>query len=58
MRSRRAVLDAADVQRSGVEIDLLPAKITDFGCTEPMPERKQDHKRIAVALPIRASDFD
>jgi hypothetical protein len=52
------VLDAANMQRSCSEVDLFPAKIADFRCSQPMPERKQHHERIALALPVRGSDFD
>jgi hypothetical protein len=58
MRSRRAVLNATDVQRSCSEVDLFPAKIADFRCSQPMPEGKQHHEPIALTLPVRGSDLD
>jgi hypothetical protein len=46
------VLNAADVQGCAREVDLFPAQITDLGCSQPMPEGKQHHEAIAIALPI------
>ena len=37
MCSRRPVLDAADVQVCGLEVQLLPAQIADLGGPQPMP---------------------
>jgi hypothetical protein len=52
------VLNATDVQRSCSEVDLFPAKIADFRCSQPMPEGKQHHEPIALTLPVRGSDLD
>lgn len=38
VRGRRPVLDATDVQVCGVEVDLLPAQIADFGGAQPVPK--------------------
>jgi hypothetical protein len=46
------MLDAANMQRSCSEVDLFPAKITDFGCAQAMAKRQQHHQPIALALPI------
>jgi CTP-dependent riboflavin kinase len=58
MRSRRAVLDAANMQRSCSEVDLFPAKIANLRCAQPMPKRKQHHECVALALPVRARAID
>ena len=38
MGGRRAILDPADVQRAGFEVDLLSAQVDDLGCPQAMPE--------------------
>jgi hypothetical protein len=58
MRSGRAVLNPANMQRCSSEVDLLPPQINELGCTEPMPEGKQHHEAIAVALPVRVRAID
>jgi hypothetical protein len=46
------------MQGCGSEVDLFPTKITDFGCSQPMPKGKQHHEAIALALPIRTRCLD
>ena len=48
---RRAVLDPANEQRPVLKIDLIPAQVHQFGGTEAVPIRQQDHGGIAVAFP-------
>jgi len=38
MRCRRATLDATNVQPCGVKLDLIPAKVNQFGRPQAMPE--------------------
>jgi hypothetical protein len=48
MGAGRAFLDPADCQGPGVEIDLIPAKINQFGGPQAMPIGHGDHGGIAV----------
>ena len=58
MRGGRTVLNPANMQRSCSEVDLFPAKITDFGCSQSVAECGEDHQCIARALPISAGALD
>jgi hypothetical protein len=40
------------------EVDLLPAQINNLPRAQPMPERKQDHERIARAMAIAPRSLD
>ena len=57
MHARRAVLRPADVQTSGVELDLMPLQITELGSPEAVTVGDQDHARVpmapAASLPSR-----
>jgi hypothetical protein len=52
------MLDAANMQRSGGEVDLFPTQIPNFGCTQSVAECGEDHQCIARALPISAGALD
>src|SRR5438270_13503362 len=51
MHARDAVLQPVDVQQPAIEIDLIPAQRHKFPDPEPMPERNEDHRGIAGAVP-------
>ena len=58
MRAGRSVLNPANMQGCGSEVDLFPAQIADLRCSQSMPKRKQHHEAIAGALPIPALAID
>ncbi|SRR6266566_436682 len=58
MRAGRSVLNPANMQGCGSEVDLFPAQIADLRRSQSMPKRKQHHEAIAGALPIPALAID
>ena len=48
MRRRRAPLGPADVQGRGVEVDLIPAKVGEFGHAQAVAVGDEDHGGVAV----------
>ena len=48
-----ASLAPADVQAPGIELDLVPLQIADFGGPKTMSVGDQDHDRIAMPVPAR-----
>ena len=52
MRRRRAPLGPADVQGRSVEVDLIPAKVGEFGHAQAVAVGDEDHGRVPVAVPI------
>jgi hypothetical protein len=47
-----ALLDPADVQRPGGEVDLVPAQVHQFGRPKAVPVGCKDHCRVAVAMAV------
>src|SRR5262249_54095509 len=58
MDARRAVLAPAHVQDGRLKLDLLPPKVTDLDRSEPVAEGQEDHRPIAVRLPIGLGGLD
>ncbi len=48
-----APLTPADVQAPGIELDLVPLQIADFGGPKTMSVSQQDHGCIAMPVPAR-----
>jgi hypothetical protein len=48
MRAWRAVLDSADVQGRGFEVDLLPAQVNDFGRSQAVAIAQKYDERVAL----------
>ena len=47
MDARRAVLGTADVDRCGIEINLLPANVDQLTDPQRMPEGHEDEQTVA-----------
>jgi len=58
LRRRRAVLCPGDRQRRGLEINLGPLQVANFGRPESMPEGNQDHGLVPVRPAIALAAFD
>ena|SRR6266576_3294571 len=58
MRCRCAALGAAQMQRAGFKRDVGPLQAAEFRCSQPMPERNQDHGRVTLAPPIAPCGLD
>ena len=58
VRARGAVLDPADVQGRGFEVDLLPPKVHDLGRPQAMPIGQKHHQSVAVAVAVVADRLD
>ena len=58
MRRRRALLDPADVQGRGVEVDLIPAKVGEFGHTQAVAVGDEDHGGVAMTVAVLAGGLD
>lgn len=58
MRTRRTLLDSSDMESGCRELDLIPAKIRQFGSAEAMSISDEDHSAIAMTMAIgfRSSD--
>jgi hypothetical protein len=54
----RAVLEAADVEAGRLEIDLVPAQVTDFSRPQTVPEGQEHHERVAVTIAVVLGPFD
>ena len=54
----RAVLGSGDRERRSGEINLGPLQVTDLGNPQPVPERQQDHGRVAVRPAIALTTLD
>jgi hypothetical protein len=52
MCTRLSILDPANVQSGGIEIDLLPAQVDNFGCPQAMPIGNEDHRRVSVTVSV------
>jgi hypothetical protein len=52
VRRRRPMLDAADVQGGGREVDLLPSQIDELAGSKAVAVRDKQHRGIAVAMAI------
>src|SRR6516225_1620941 len=52
MHAWHAVLDAGDMQEAMHEVHLLPPQPAQLGRSEAMPEGKQDHGRVPVAMAV------
>src|SRR5262245_52827253 len=46
MGARSALLDPADVERSGPELHLLPPEVRQFGSMQAMPIGHKDHRGV------------
>jgi hypothetical protein len=57
MRRRLAILNAADMQRSGAaELDLRPFQIANLACPQPVPISNEDKRGVAVTVaPVASS---
>jgi len=53
MGCRLAILDAPDVQRGGLEIDLRPFQVASLDSTQTMPVNDEDERAIAVRVAAR-----
>jgi len=53
MRRRCAPLGPADVQGRSVEVDLIPAKVGEFGHAQAVAVGDEDHGGVAVTVPLR-----
>ena len=56
MRAGSALLDPTDVQGSRSELDLLPAKVHQFGRPQAVPVGHKDHRGIPVAIAVSLGD--
>ena len=52
MHAWHAVLDAGDMQEAMHQVYLLPPQRAQFRGSETMPEGKQDHGRVPVAMAV------
>src|SRR6516165_6366016 len=52
MHAWHAVLDAGDMQEPMHQVHLLPPQRAQFGRSETMPEGKQDHGRVPMAMAV------
>jgi hypothetical protein len=41
-----------------VEVDLVPVQVADLGRPQPVPEGKQDHGRVTMAMPVALGGLD
>src|SRR6516162_7557374 len=57
MHARHAVLDAGDMEETMHQVYLLPPQRAQFGRSETMPESKQDHGRVPVAMAVAAGSL-
>jgi hypothetical protein len=55
MRARRALLGPTDRERGVVEVYLIPTQVDQIRCPEAMPVGQQDHRGVAMAIPIGLS---
>src|SRR6266446_5004434 len=55
MNAGRSVFCSPDMQCGGSELDLVPAKVHDFGRPQAMPKGDQDHGRIAMSIAVLPS---
>ena len=55
MDPRRAVLDAADIDSRGIEVDLLPADIDQLAHPQRMPEGHEDQQPVPSRVAAVAS---
>jgi hypothetical protein len=46
------------VDYSGFEVDLLPTQVTNLSRPQPMPISEQDHRRIAMTMPVRSGNLN
>ena len=58
MGRRRALLDPADMQGRGVEVDLIRAKVGEFRHTQAVPEGHQDHGGVAMSPAVFPGGLD
>ena len=52
VRRRRPLLDAADVQGGGCEVDLLPSEIDQLAGPKAVAVGDKQHRGVAVAIAI------
>src|SRR6516165_10720126 len=57
MHAWHAALDAGDMQEAMHQVYLLPPQRAQFGRSETMPEGKQDHGRVPVAMAVAAGSL-
>src|SRR6266849_6999712 len=58
MGARGAVLDPPHVEHRAIEVDLVPAQVTDLGRPQPVAEGHQDHGGIPVAVAVALGGLD
>src|SRR5262245_18261410 len=58
MDAGRAILAPADVQDGHLELDLLPAQVTELSRSQAMAEGQTEHRAVPMALPIALGGLD
>src|SRR5262245_51168566 len=58
MDARRTTLGSADMQTASIELDLMPLETAHFRGSEAVTIGDQDHRCIAMAMPIALGSFD
>jgi hypothetical protein len=58
MRARFPILDPADSQQRGFEVDLFPTQVDQLGRSQAMPVGQQHHERVTVTVAIGLGCLD
>ena len=52
LRAGRAALATGYMQNAALEVDLIPAQADKLGGSQAVPEGNEDHRRIAMPVPV------
>jgi hypothetical protein len=59
MHTRHPIFNPAHVQAGiAAQVHLIPSQINQFRRPKAMPERQQDHRGVALPIPIGLRGFD